>query len=189
MKFTRKQQLYMGILGLFLIGLIMDKTVFSPEEASADLAPAPIPAVEPTSGDALMVASEDGGQASPRVSEQLRTIAHQRRLDFEHVKDAFYPSPKWFSNQPSGGEESPTRRADLFQFQHKLIAMLKMRGESFALIESTQAKGGLVVKQVKVGSELDGFTLISVNEYFAIFLQDGIKAKLVLNEKPKGIDN
>lgn len=137
MKLSKQRKAYLGVLGLGLVALVVDRglgsSATSPSSASAGDA---VPARAPEAGDAL-IRSTAGG---PTVAERLDTLRDRATLGAS--PDAFARIPSWYESgdQPTPGTtENPSstayRLSSVFTDRDGKAAFAIVNGQTIALSE------------------------------------------------------
>lgn len=166
MKLTRQRQAYLAVLGLGLLGLVLDRALLSPagaEAAAESLAPA-----ETAEPDPLVLVTEPP-PSRPTLAGRLREV--ERTYGFawgeEQVRDAFRPSDSWrrsLSQVETTDEDPSAQVAELFRQKFRLQAVVT--GPSGGIARLVHEGGE---RMLKVGQTLDGVALVSVDARTATF--------------------
>jgi hypothetical protein len=183
---TKKQISMIAVLGMSVIGFLVDKVLLdsaSPETAGA-AAPAPrppstaVPPAEPAPA-AARVASDRAPAAGPaKLAGAPQLPAHgaahtplAERLEAltlpdgepTDIREAFVPSAAWLASfeeaKPSGAREPPDSTAD-FARRHKLTSVLRRGNVGSAIVDG---------KVVEIGEQLDGYRLTGLTADSAVF--------------------
>jgi hypothetical protein len=188
---TKKHKIYLGVAAIGLVCLLVDRFVLRGGAASADAAPAVAVVVKPKP-EAPTVAQNSAPAAAPVtgpshrparpmvpaaaaeapasssstavIVDRLKAVAQAQGLDGSTpVTDAFRPSPTWVPPKPDKSatpDAAPLEtREQLFVRTHTLTAVVVGRN-GFALVDG---------KLLRVGQELEGFRLVSVDKKSATF--------------------
>jgi hypothetical protein len=172
MKLTRSQKTAIGLLGVALVALVIDRTFFSPSEAGA----APVPAAQAAAAAAEPAATGNKQESAPvpdaltavlsdaLISSKLKSLTG---VDVEHVRDAFAPSQQWVTAQrpPVATVAPPVHNISAdFVAAHRLNAVMASR--------STAGGGEAIVdgQFVRVGQYIGSWRLIGVNKHSATFV-------------------
>ena len=184
MKLTRTQQVYLGILGLGLLALLLDKTMLGPSDASGDVGPT---TMAPAPADASTVAATSGYQVVPSSSslgKRLDRLSAERGFDPYSIRDAFLPSPAWISDFESRtSTNSPMTLADEYLASHRLIGLMTGQDQAMVVILRTMKGEDDATVYMVVNDELDGFTLVSVDAREAVLKNGKVEIVLELKEK------
>jgi hypothetical protein len=121
--------------------------------------------VPDTFSDSGPAASPDPPQAPrlPVISERLKALATGEDLDPARVREAFAPSDEWLAVLSAPKVAAPLPQADLpaeFTRKHKLTSVLLAGSAGCAVVDG---------KIVRIGQELDGFRLVSLEPDCAVF--------------------
>jgi hypothetical protein len=195
---TRKHKAYFAVLGLALIGLGIDRFVLgygasNPAGATAELPPGSVavdrafaPASPASSTPPSAPSSSAAGRSAPpapmvSVARRIEQAARTWTLPLEHA-DGFAPTPGWLAAvrppQPAAGTPAPPS-ADLFRDQ---VAAMKLS----AIIGSRRAPATLMAvindRSVRLGGQVEGFTLESIEDRHAVLVRDGLRFELRLSE-------
>lgn len=171
MKLTKQRQAYVAVLGLGLVGLVLDRTMLSPAGAEAAAEPAeatPVAEAEPQTAAAASV------PARPTLADRLREVetAHGLSWGEERVRDAFRPSDAWRADlshtEPAEAVDPSVQVADLFRQKFRLHAVVT--GPTGGLARLAHDGGE---EMVKVGQVLDGIELVSLDARTATFRTAG----------------
>ena len=193
MNLTHKQKLYFGILGLGLLVLTLDRTVFSPDTADATESSSPATS---TVGS-VNLGGAGSNQANPgfsselhddhtlTVSQQLRQLADRRTDDNQDKRDAFLPSKAWFSDDGSPDRITPDQIIREFKDRNQLIGVLFSKGQSKAMMSITNPDSSVNSKRIllAVGDSIDLFKLIRVDERTALFERGSIQIVVEVNHE------
>ncbi|MEX0654498.1 MAG: hypothetical protein WD534_14780 [Phycisphaeraceae bacterium] len=178
---TKQRKVLAAILGTGLMALGVDRFVLESSATTPQAASAVAPAVDTPSvqEQALDLAREalDESNVSQRASlaDRLNETARQHALPDRPHRDAFAPSATWTDAiAPTEPVEAvDDDRARRFKQNHALNAVM------------TPGERGVVVvngKPLRVGGQLDGFTLVSVQGQSATF--EGPVGQVVLTIAP-----
>lgn len=150
-----------------LVSFVVDR-VFFPSEAlkpaRAVASPAQ-PVAEQKAAAAGPAASPDPPLTPrlPVISERLKALATGEDLDPARVREAFAPSDEWLLVLSAPKVVAPLPQADLpaeFTRKHKLTSVLLAGSAGCAVVDG---------KIVRIGQELDGFRLVSLEPDCAVF--------------------
>jgi hypothetical protein len=162
-KLTGERKVYAAILGLGLLGLVVDRAVLQPQHASAASADAPLgdPLVGKEGLSPKPKARPAASVEAPSLSARFRGAATKTLAGDERVIDAFNPNAgesrdDTVSSQPSD--------ADLFKQSHKLTAIVTTENGGVAIVDG---------KTIGVGQKVGEFTLVKLDDAGAHFGRDG----------------
>lgn len=183
--------MFLGALGVGILALVVDRVMLGPSEADAaavpdDPAAGPVgsaPAVPSRAGevppDAGRPLAWGGG---PTLAERLRQAA-ERFADVPHevgarsaMDGAFAPPPTWQTTSATM-QAVPVQSvspAEAFVSRHRLTAVLST---------GTSSGGGAVMldgRVVRVGDQVDGWTLVAVHARGGEFVSGPHRASLAL---------
>lgn len=181
-KLSRERKVIIGILGVALAGLAADRLFFSsgltgPAEASAAAGEFAVDA----SLDALVEEIDAEPASAPERTESLTATlsgrfekyARQDSADVTGLSDVFRPSDSWLgTSEAPGGAARTITAADEFGMRHTLSAIMMSRSNPGAVVNR---------QLITVGKELDGFTLVAVNERSVVFEAEGEQVVLELD--------
>jgi len=171
MKLTRAQQVYLGVLGLGLVALLLDKTVLAPARVGG-AAPPPPPVAIDTAQDPVKAGAGGADTRAVAVADRLRAVASRRAVDPAVVADAFHPSEPWLGINAAGPAESTQDKAVReFQATYRLVGLMAVDGRDQAIVEDQMAKarGEKSTFVVYVGDSLGLFRLVSIDDHEAVF--------------------
>ena len=170
MRLTRRQKIMLGVFGVGLVGLVIDRVLVrsqgGPAAASADA---------PYSASASPVPATDLRPESPppqetRVTQCLNRLWSDKEVDFEHVRNPFSLPPSW--SQPNA---KPARllpdAGEVFAKRHQLTAVVLDGPRSYVLIDD---------RLLRPGEEIDGFRLVAVEDRAALFEGNDTRVRLEL---------
>lgn len=182
MKLSKQQKTGLIFLAIALVALVVDRAFLGggsvPAEASAsshqtpvESAPSPVePAPAPT-------ASPETDLKLPTIQfiDRIETLWSQRDLDVNQARDIFALPTTWLADVlPAKPEDQPQPKQDavtIFMTGHQLRAV----------VISDQSRSVNVNDHIlRIGDELDGFTLVAVGEDSATFEAGGRQAILRL---------
>lgn len=185
---SRQRKLAVGLLGLALGALVVDRTLLSPAGATA----APPAAALPTAaadasapGPAPAATTENSGPsvgsakkpASPGVNERLDRALGTPKWSTEELLGSLRPSPKWATDSGSNRDAADPSLA--FDQKHHLKAVMGSR-------DNDENRVALVGGQpLRVGDTLDGMKLVSVRARSAVFEAGSVRVVLSLPEPEK----
>jgi len=173
MTLTTQRKALLAALGLAALGVVLDQAflqsaVPSPAAASAqggtaaDSANAsPAPQTSAPSGGA---GEGEGLRVAARALEGLRDIAADGA-----ERDAFAPGGKWLA--PAEAPITAAQPVASFEAGRRLTAVLLSQANPGAIVNG---------RFVRVGGEIDGFTLLRVSEREAVFQRGDLLATLRL---------
>jgi hypothetical protein len=182
MKLNAKQKSVAVVLALCGAALVLDRTLFAPDDAGA--APAPPAAATPApSGGASSPASdrtaaEAATSRRTALAARLAAMAKERGIDASNAPDAFVPSPAWQPVEPVSGGIEADLAAEEFRRRHTLTAVMALADRGACVIDG---------RSVQVGQSIDGYTLLAVQPRSAIFENSaGVRVELSLTEPTPG---
>ncbi len=173
MALTKRQKTLIAVFFLGLIGLGVDRVFLrpqgGPDAASADssdnyavpLSPAreaPSPAAE----------AQD-----PGVGERLEQIWPDRELNTVEARDPFSLAGSWSDGKATGPSATP-ESAEAFARAHPLAAVVVSGRQSYISIDD---------RILKLGEQIEGYTLVSVGTKSAVFERQGERIVLELLSK------
>lgn len=180
MKLSKQRKAAIGILGLALGVLALDRTMLAPDGASAAM-----PAAEPSadagasapakSENLSVVTGATKRAAKPGVSERLSKSVNSPKWTPEEVLGSLRTSPTWAVGGGSAGDGGNDPVAS-FKSTHHLKAVMGARGsdeQRIALIDG---------KPMRVGDTLDGMRLVSVGARSTVFEAGSVRVILSLPE-------
>lgn len=185
MKLTGKHKIYLAVAGLGVMALILDRTVFAPEDArggerenhQVQLNAPPEKAGTSRGGlvdtEPLSIPSKTASQ----VADHLRHIAASQSIRPEDIRDAFLPGKSWFSDDGV--------QASKFQNRNKLIGVILGAKQSYARIELLWKRD--FEKQdrfvtVQIDDTLDEYILIFLDSNSAVFELESERVALHLKK-------
>ncbi len=196
MQLTRKQIGLITGCGLTLVSVVVDKTLMggpTPAAASDQLAVASTAnsaADSVTPGDAV-AALAAGHEAQMKKSlqasalaDKLAKLSQSRVPGDKSVRDVFASPSQWFDQDNAvqvqvENDSQPVQSAtQQFAEKHRLSTVIMAGKRSAAIVDS---------KPIRIGQRIDGFTLVEVRQYSALFEKDGQQVELKLNVQ--GFDN
>lgn len=180
---SRQRKLAVGLLGLALAALVVDRTVLSPAGAEAAPPAAAAPASTPAAAPAAPATTENSTPGNPRkpaqpsVNERLDRALSTPKWSTEELLGSLRPSPKWAADPGSTGDTGDPSLA--FDKKHQLKAVMGSR-------DKDENRVALVGGQpLRVGDTLDGMRLVSVGARSAVFEAGSVRVVLSLPEPEK----
>lgn len=179
MKLTGKHKIYLVVAGLGVLALILDRTVFSPEDARGG--EREVHQDQSTTPPVLVGTAQGGsvGTEAPstsQIADHLRHIAAERAIHPEDIRDAFHPGKSWFSDDSD--------QASNFLGRNKLIGVILGTERSYARFELLWKKADVVKHNrfvtLHVGDTLDAYILISLDSDSVVFDLEGEQVTLHL---------
>lgn len=192
MKLSKQRKAAIGVLGLALGAFVLDRTMLTPEGASA-ATPGATPsagtgASAPAPTENLTVVKDTPNRRSkPRVSERLSKSVNAPKWTAEEVLGSLRASPAWAGDGGTTGAGSNDPVAS-FKSKHQLKAVMSSRGsdeQRLALIDGVDEKSAGRV--MRVGDTLDGMRLVSVGARSTVFEAGSVRVVLSLPEPPDGL--
>jgi hypothetical protein len=192
------------VLAVCLVALGVDQLFLAPGEAAAS--EQATPAVPPSAAPPIEAASEVAGAAAidlsiPEtiVASNLHAAMSSFELDATDAPDAFAVPEQWLPAQtPAVPRHEPRTSAERFAASHTLSATMassNSRGParlracptgSFTLTTTMAGSdGGYAVvngRLLRVGESMDGFQLASVSKRSAVFVADGERVTLMMDQ-------
>lgn len=179
MVITSKHKIYGGLLGAGLIALVADKAFLSPTSAAANdpvaaeyAASSQASVLDSARSDLALVAPVVTAEAS-NIIEQLSHIAQAKKLDLDHIHDAFEPSKAWQTTSDDVIQITTTGDGPASRFlkKHRLLAVMGS-GESASIIINKTC--------LFIDDEIAGFTFTSVEDGVVELESNGLKVQLEL---------
>jgi hypothetical protein len=181
-KSSRERNVFIGILGVALTGLAVDRVFLGsgatgPAAASAA---AEAYAVDPSSdGIELEITDADAQPVSltSALAGRLEEFARSGGQEPGDLPDVFEPSVSWQGASVSDGAVAsrPLNASEAFQAAHRLNAVMLSNSNPGAVVDG---------EFLRIGQGLDGFVLTSVNERSAVFEGENEQAELALDAQP-----
>jgi hypothetical protein len=182
LKLTRQRKVFLGILGVGLAALAVDRLADNSGPAKASASeyaierPAPGAAMMATPMPALpgTPQSVEPPQARVSLAERLETAREAQQATDSELRDIFQPPP-WQAVKPTApgigvaAVAAPTP-AQAFERAHKHLGV-KTGSKAVARVDD---------KYLTVGQSFDGFTLRSVGARSAVFQKDGVEVVLAM---------
>jgi hypothetical protein len=166
MALTKRQKVLVAVFVVGSAALIVDRIWLRPEAASADSPPeSTAQASSATSRPSASVTPD-----KPSVAQRLDRLWPDREPNFSDVRDPFCLPRSW-SGVQKDGPAAARDPAAAFATAHRLSAVLLEGQISYALVGD---------RFLTPGQEIDGFTLVSVGERFAVFEGQGGRVVLKL---------
>ena len=174
-----------AVLGLGVTALLTDRLFLSPADAGA--AP-PAAAAEP----APAVAAKPATLPAPPPAEtgavrgNLLAALGAASWDQRQIQSSLRPTPAWaLFADPEPAKAAPAVSADgKFRERYRLKAVIREGGTAAALIGDLKGKQGTVLR---LGSILDGFRLVRVDQGVAYFEGAGQAVQLEIAETEGGL--
>jgi len=187
---TKERKIYAAVLGVLLVGLIVDQVILGGNASGPDPAAASAPA--PTDTVKIDDVVQQMNKAAATLSDE-NTLAHrldrfaeQRSYKLPAVADVFKPDAQWGAAEQSESVQKKPRLIETFQKQHKLTGVMLTAQGGVAMIQSADdaSRGGRRTP-VRVGQTIGGFKLLSVTDKTASFASGELTTTLTL-ELPSG---
>jgi hypothetical protein len=156
MSISKQHRIYIGLIGVALLGLIADRTIFKPSDAVA------------TSMGEFIIADSDLSEqnatqallaAKQSLANRLKNVANSRGVNPHEVRDIF-ASPWTHSSATAPKAAAENSPAYEFMQRHKLTAIMGASGSGYVVIDD---------KCLRVGQTIDGYLLKSVTDRSAVF--------------------
>lgn len=209
MKLTRERKVLLAVLALGALALLVDRLFLAsghtgPQHAAAEVEVEAEPRAATARAEATQSAPSSSGpddadqimQATmallrerddgPLLNERLSETAKSHGVSPLNPRNAFEPPKAWIASgetnaepddpAPSSLQQAPTpaEQAQRFREQHRLRATMTERGTGVAII-------GL--RALRLGDELDGFTLERIGERSAVFSSETVRVELKVAER------
>jgi hypothetical protein len=179
-----------AVLGLGVLALVLDRAVFTPGEAGAvtPSASGPAPATASTQASAPQRTAKPGSTSMAVVRKNLYAALDVTEWDDRAIGGSLRPTPGWaLFADPREERPAPsgTSQMDRFRQAYHLKAVMKQGDSWVAIITGGQFKQGQLFR---VGSALDGFRLIKLDDRTAVFEAGSQRVELSL-PKPMGGGN
>jgi hypothetical protein len=173
MAFARRQKILIAVFLLGLIGLGVDRVFLRPQggpaAASADSSDnyaVPLSQVQTAASPAVEA-------QGPSMAERLERIWPDREPNAVEARDPFSLKGSWLGSAGAGSSAS-SDPAEMFAQAHPLVAVIVDGRRSYVLVDD---------RVLKLGEQLDGFTLVSVGAKSAAFERQGQRIVLELLNK------
>jgi hypothetical protein len=178
MELTRSKKLFLGILGIAVAALLIDRLVLAPGEAGpqqasasavprAPASPPPAPAAAPASPGRTAPAAD-----SPSVADRLLAMAASRQFDPADVGDAFAPRGSWAARLVKGKLDVVLDPAADFARNHRLMSLVFGEKGACAVING---------KLYGVGEIVDGHKLVRLTPHSAVFQSNTHQVELTID--------
>jgi len=178
MKLTRSQKMYSSVLGLCLAAFALDQTLLGPDEAGATETPMPVHPAPVVSPPGVGGNDEVRDFVIPEftLASRLEEMAAEYELDPLQVEDAFRPSTSWLPERPveepvSTDDWESAAEAARFIERHRLSAVMANGRAGYAIVDG---------KRLRIGQQLDGYTLVEVGPRSATLEAHGRRIELTL---------
>jgi hypothetical protein len=180
MALSRRQKVFLGVFALAFAAMIADRLFVLPKSAGAGEAP------KVTDGD-LVVSMPDLPEpcgASPSLAKRLGSLSIDAGAPGDEGRDAFALSASWYAvlspppPTPTPAPAPPPPPPDpaaVFEKQHHLAAVVLDGQTSRAVVDECT---------MKVGQQLDGFTLVSIEADRVVFTSGQRRCELRLAMAP-----
>jgi hypothetical protein len=170
-KMTKERWVYAAVLGVGLLALIVDRAMLSPAGASAstDLTPATdTPDLAAPPSDAEPAPSVP---AAPPLAKRLEPDTPNWQLK---IRDGFKAAESWLPAQQltQEPETAAPDESEAFGTSHTLSA-IHGHGTAVAVVVVNG-------KMLKLGQEIDGWTLTEIADLSAVFMQKEARVELSL---------
>jgi hypothetical protein len=183
-KSSRERNVFIGILGVALMGLGVDRVFLgsgATGPAAASAAAAEAFAADPFSDAIDVQFTEPADEPEPLTSAlagRLEDFAQRGQREVGDLPDVFEPSASWRSTSSSDGDGAsrPASASEAFQAAHRLTAVMLSDSNPGAVVDG---------RFLRIGQALDGFILTSVNERSALFKAEHEQAELALDPQPQ----
>jgi len=179
MKLSKRQKVFVAILGLAVAGLIADRAFLGtdasgPSEAAA--VPSPYSPDPPMPIRRALAAAPSAGARS--LAERLEALSPTHEADLANIHDAFSLPAAWKAQLSAQNKTARTvTAAEAFVRKHELTAVVISGRAPVAVVDD---------RCVSVGQVVDDFKLILVNENSATFESRGRRAVLKLKGDMNG---
>jgi hypothetical protein len=178
MKLSRERKVFVTLCGIALGALVIDRALLAPSadpegaDAAAQLA---VPSAARAAPGVTPPGGRKGGESAEaaNISRLLAQMAEKKRKQLEQTPDAFQPATAWVA-PPANAAVPVASDIRVVAFTRRKLASVMGSGRGGA--------GAMVDGQiVHVGQTLDGFTLLAVDKYTALFEGRGVQVRLSLN--------
>jgi len=173
MVLAKRQKALIAVFLLGLVGLVVDRVFLrpqgGPDSASADSSDSHAVPLSPAQ-DAPSAPAEAQG---PGVAERLQRAWPDREPNAAEARDPFSLAGSWLRGAGTGSSAAPDP-AQAFAGTHPLVAVVVDGRQSYALVND---------RVLKLGEQIDGFTLVSVGPKSAVFECRGQQVVLELLSK------
>jgi len=173
MALARRQQAFVAVFLLGLVGLVVDRVFLRPQggpgTAAADSSDTYAVPFSPVK-DAPSPSAEAQG---PSVAERLDRVWPDREPNAVEARNPFSLTPLWLRSVGTGPAAGPDA-AEVFAQAHPLVAVVMDGRQSYALVND---------RVLTLGEQIDGFTLVSVGSKSAVFERRGERIVLELLSK------
>jgi hypothetical protein len=173
MALAKRQKALIGIFGLGLLGLVVDRVFLRPQggPGAASAETSEMYAVPASLADDAPAGSAEAH--SPSVAERLDRLWPDWEPNAVGVRDPFSLTPLWRDSTPAGPSAAPDPGAE-FAKAHPLVAVVMDGQQSRVLIND---------RLLALGGQIDGYTLVSVGPKSAVFERQGEQIVLELAGK------
>lgn len=191
MKLTRERKILMAVLCLGGGALLVDRVLLEDGQTAPQSAAAEQAAFEAHAPDAVSDETEGIMQATmallsesaeePMLNERLRETAVAHDASPLQPRDAFAPSAAWREPEAPEPTAEPTSSdpasakevAERFRAQHRLDAIMAEGIAGLAIING---------RAVRVGQQVQGFTLKRVGQRAAVFTDGMVEVELKVRQ-------
>lgn len=182
-KSSRERNVFIGILGVALTGLAVDRVFLGSGATGPAAASAAAEefAVDPFSDLLEVELAEAADEPEPLTSAlagRLEAFTRSGEHELGDLPDIFEPSASWRSAPSSEGAVAarPASASEAFQAAHRLNAVMLSDSKPGAVVDG---------RFLTIGQDLDGFVLTSVSERSAVFKAENEQAELALDPQPQ----
>jgi hypothetical protein len=183
MKVTRERKIYAAVIGLALLGLTLDRTIYGSQDATVTSS-----TVTDSSGTVPATAPSGNSPAGSGAEElslaaRLSNAAQEFDLDGNRaspvpaagMRDPFSHNVIWLT--PAQVDTACSGTVDQFVQRHTLSAVMDDRDgtKGYAIIDG---------QCVRIGKSIDGFRLVSVDRSSATLESGSARVKLGLPSVP-----
>ncbi len=184
MNLTKKQKLYVVLLGVGLASLVADRFLIgseiSPDQASAD----PVQAYAGGMGSLDMSVATvepifNALNRGPTINDRVTTLAREQGVKVSQIRDAFVPHPSWMPESESviTDHQSSGLSPEQFRSRYRLMAVVVTDDARYVAIDG---------KTLRVGEFIHGYRLVAVKERAAVLeSSEGIVQLTLPSEKPE----
>jgi len=182
MQLTRERKVYAAFLAAALAALAADKFILGPPESSAAVRSDYLvnsPAAPPAARKTVAVEAAPPPLPSPAapalLAQRMEQVARDQQLNLDEAHDVFHTPATWV--KPAAPAQPDLQAA--FAAKHRLVALLKSSRGGIAVV------AGQSRKSLRIGQQMDGFTLVSIAERSAAFRSGSVAVELQLIDDPQ----
>ena len=181
---TKKRKVLIAVLGTGIAALAADRLIgygpTGPSQAGAATVSQPVSAAGSLSDVAKVKTNDTAMLVADSLATRLDNLRHTHQLVPTSARDAFCPSQSWLD------ELQPRKQSE----QVEAMSSDEVRARGFARSHELKAvvligKGGAAIigeQYLPVGSEMDGFRLVSVDKGTAVLVLNAARVTLKMNK-------